>query len=120
MTTCGSSWLAAVARLFITSGSLSGDITDTMLVRCRNAASTAAACDVIIGEPSIAHLGASTAAARSPTSMALPAMLSRRSCERSSNTAFWLPDIGITIDRHRSSRLAGSGTSPSSRANSRS
>ena len=47
---------------------VSGDITETMLVRCRNAARTAAACEVIIGEPSTAHFGASTAAARSPMS----------------------------------------------------
>ena len=51
-------------------------------------------------------------------SMPLPAMASSRSCERSSNTVFWLPEIVITIERQRSSRLAGSGTSPSSRANS--
>ena len=102
----------------MTSGMFSGDMTETMLVRCRNAARTAAACEVIIGEPSTAHFGASTAAARSPTSTPLPAIASSRSCERSSNTAFWPPAIVMTIERQRSSRLAGSGTSPSSRANS--
>ena len=33
MITCGSSWVAAVARWLITSGMRSGDITETMLVR---------------------------------------------------------------------------------------
>ena len=102
----------------MTSGIFSGDMTETMLVRTRNAASTAAACEVIIGEPSSVHLGASTAVARSLMSMPLPAMASSRSWARSSNTTFWLPEIVITIERQRSSRLAGSAMVPSSRANS--
>ena len=52
-----------------------------------------AACDVIIGEPSSVHFGAATAVARSPMSAGLPAIASRRSCARSSNTAFWPPAI---------------------------
>ena len=40
----------------MTSGSRSGDITETMLVRWRKAARTVAACDVIIGEPSMRAL----------------------------------------------------------------
>ncbi len=68
MTTCGSSCVAAVARLLITSGRRSGDITETMLVRWRKAARTVAACEVIIGEPSSVHFGAATAVARSPMS----------------------------------------------------
>ena len=75
-----------------------------------------AACDVIIGEPSSVHFGAATAVARSPMSCGLPEIASRRSCARSSKTAFWPPTIDSTIERHRSSRLAGSATSPSSRA----
>ena len=43
MITCGSSCVVAVARWVITSGMRSGDITDTMLVRWRKAASTVAA-----------------------------------------------------------------------------
>ena len=68
--------------------------------------------------PPAAHLGAATATARSLTSTPLPAIASSRSWARSSNTAFWLPAIVITIERQRSSRFAGSGTWPSSRANS--
>jgi hypothetical protein len=43
-----------------------------MLVRWRNAASTIAACEVIIGEPSSVHFGAMTAVARSAISSGLP------------------------------------------------
>ena len=117
MTTCGSSCVAAVAMLLITSGSRSGDITETMLVRWRKAASTVAACDVIIGEPSSVHFGAATAVARSPMSRGaagdreqalLRALVEDRLSVRRRSTA--------TIERQRSSRLAGSATSPSSRA----
>ena len=116
ITTWGSSCDAAVVRLFITSGIRSGDITETMLVRWRKAARTVAACVVIIGDPSSAHLGAATAVARSAMSIGLPAIASSRCCARSSNTALCAPTIDSTIDRQRSSRLAGSGTSRSSRA----
>ena len=108
--------MAAAARLFITSGMRSGAMTPTMLVKWRKAARTVAACSVIIGDPPSVHLGAATAMARSAMSGTLPAISSSRACCRSSKKAFWPPAIDVTIDFQTSSRLAGSGMSPASRA----
>ena len=74
-----------------------------MPLRCRNAASTVAACEVIIGEPSAAHFGAMTADASSPISTALAAMSSSRRWDRSSN-AVCPAVIDSTMERQRSSR----------------
>ena len=111
MTTCGSSCVAAVARLLITSGMRSGDITETMLVRWRKAASTVAACDVIIGEPSSVHLGASDRGGE----IADVARRCRRSRAAAPARARRRPPSGrrrstCTIECQRSSRLAGSAT----------
>ena len=72
----------------MTSGIRSGDITDTMLARWWKAASTAAACEVIIGDPSKARCDAMVAVTKSRISEGLPAISRSRCCARSSNTAF--------------------------------
>ena len=77
---------------------------------------TTAACDVIMGDPSGAQSGADAATAVSAISTGLPAIISSRCCARSSKTTLSAPAIAITMDRHSSSRRAGSGTSASSRA----
>ena len=73
------SCVAAAARLVITSFNRSGAITETTLVRCRNAAMTMAACDVIMGDPSGAHIEDDAATAVSAMSEGLPAIISSRS-----------------------------------------
>ena len=57
MTTCGFKFAVAAARFCITSARRSGDSTSTMPTRWRYAATTAAACEVSIGEPSIVWCG---------------------------------------------------------------
>ena len=114
MTTCGSSCAAAAARLLMTSGSRSGDITDDDAGQVAEAARTVAACEVIIGEPSSGALRRHDGRA--------PDRRCRRRCRRcraaAAARARRRPPSGrrrstCTIERQRSSRLAGSATSPS-------